>query len=1139
MSELTLTLLGSPRLARDGAPIHLRSRKCIAMLAYLAVTSVSHARASLAALFWPESDAKRALGALRYTLSLLRRPLQDAWLVVEREAIGLDGSERTAVDVIVFRDLLAQCCTHGHPVQETCPACRPLLAEAVDLYRGDFMAGFTLRDSPEFDDWQRFEAQVLRQEQATALERLAQGCAAQGDTEAAVAFAQRWVALDPLHEPAHRYLMRLYALSGQQADAIRQYEACEGVLQAELGESPDQATTSLYQAIKERMLGQPLATASAIPRGPPGAPAKEGRGEEWMPPSEAQVARRHNLPPEPTPFVGREGELGQIAQLLADPGCRLLSIVGPGGIGKSRLALRAGMAHVQHFPHGVYLVPLGPLESPELLASTIINALGIPSHGSLTPGMQLLNVLRERHLLLILDNFEHLLEGTTLIAEILEGAPGVKLLVTSRERLNLREEWLLPLEGMRVPTAEQAAGIREEEAAAIWEGAISETCVATLQGYPAIQLFVQCARRMRPDFSLLTAGASSVAHICRLVEGMPLAIELAAPWTRVMHCQTLAREIEGSLGVLATSLRNVPHRHRSMRAAFDHSWGLLPVEERDVLRQLSVFRGGFRREAAEAVAVRLSQSPASLALLSALVDSSWLRATPSGRYEMHELVRQYCEEQLEQDPEDSGQVRGRHSKYYAGFLDKREARLKGRGQKEALESILEEMGNIRAAWDWTVKRGNVEALGRCLESLFWVGLRRGWQHEVMQSLGRAVAMLREQPLVKQSLEPGPPAGETALLLGRILCHQGHLALFFEGFSEGVVALCEESLALLEGLAPSVQQQKACTFAKARLGWFLDARGDSSRARELLQEALAQATEADDDWNRGYALWMLGGRFLGSGEYSEAEGYLREAIAIWDRLGDQARKAWCVGMMRFILWTRGEYEAAESLAEEEVRIRRELGDPQGMDAALGRLAVVETALGKYDEASRHYRDMLALAEEYGNPLLRYEFLSGMGTIAAAQGKYREAAQLLDDAVTSAYEIGHARGALMALVRLGHVVLALGEGPRAAECFHQALRDAMEATFIPGALGALVGLASLSAKAGELQRAAELVSLALQHPTTYHVDRVRAQDLLSQLESELSPEVLSAATARGQARELEEVTAELLRELEAVPDRSDPP
>jgi predicted ATPase len=826
---------------------------------------------------------------------------------------------------------------------------------------------------------------------------------------------------------------------------------------------------------------------------------------------------------QPTPFVGREEELDEIAQRLADPGCRLLTVVGPGGTGKSRLAIQAGEEHLPTFSDGVWFVPLASLDSADLLASTIMEALDVPRYGSSDPRAQLLSYLCDRNLLLILDNFEHLLEGTTLVVEILSGAAGIKLLVTSRERLNLRGEWLFPLGGMGVP--EEEAIIQAGEG-----GDVIAQAVTVLEGYSAVELFLQCAQRLQPQLSLASAGPASVIRICRLVEGMPLAIELAAPWTRVMDCEEIAREIEANLGFLATTLRDVPQRHRSMRAVFDQSWELLSAEERSVLRKLSVFRGGFRREAAEAVAMRLGQSPASLLTLATLVDRSWVRRSPSGRYEMHELVRQYCESMLDEVQTVVGQgesqrVRDLHSEYYAGFLDEREARLKGWGQKEALESILEDMGNIRAAWDWAVERGNVEALGKCAESLFWVGLRRGWQHEVMQSLSGAAARIREDLIAQQSPEPARCDEGTVLLLGRILCHQGHLTLFFEGFSQGAVALCEESLALIEGLTPSVQQQKACAVAKARLGWFLAKRGDSFRARELLQEALAQATEADDDWNRGFALWHLSSRSLDLGEYSEAEGYLREAIAIFDRLGDEYRRAWTRGMMRFILWTRGGYEEAESLAGEELRIRRELGDPQGMDAALGGLAQVETALGKYDEASRHYRDMLALGEEYGNPFMRYLYPLGVGTIAAAQGKYGEAAQLLDDAAASAYELGNLEYALDALVKLGHAASALGETQRAVECFRKALREAMEATLIPFALGALVGIAHLSFHDGNQEHAVELLALVLHHPATHHVDRVRAQDLLSRLESELPPDVVAATQERGRARDLEATVAEL--------------
>jgi len=901
------------------------------------------------------------------------------------------------------------------------------------------------------------------------------------------------VDLEPWQEEAHREIMRLLALSGQRTAALAQYEACQHSLVEELGVEPSAETRALYEGIRD----------GTEPPSPPSEPP-------------------HNLPASLTPFIGREVELAQIRQRLRDPACRLLTVVGPGGIGKSRLALQAAQVQVPAFADGVWLVPLAPVASPDLLASTIMDALRLPRHGSMQPHDQLLNALRDRNLLLLLDNFEHLLEATALVMEMLREAPGLKVLVTSRERLGVREEWLLRLQGLRFPDGEVIARAREEEPADMMEA-------ASLEDYSAVQLFVQCARRIQPHLSLAAAGSHSVARICQLVEGMPLAIELAAPWIRLMDCQDISQEIERNLDFLATSLRGVPQRHRSMRAVFDHSWELLPAEERSVLMKLSVFRGGFRREAAEAVAMRLGQSPVSLGVLSTLVDRSWVRPSPSGRYEMHELVRQYCAVLLDEVQTVVGQgegerVRDRHSDYYATFLSEREPRLKGHGETEALESILEEMGNIHTAWEWAVERGNVEALDRGLDSLYWVGVRRGLQREMMPFLDQAVAMLREQPLVDQSVE-------TALLLGRILCRQGHLTLLFEGIGEQTVALYEESLALLQGLAPSARQQRACAYAQALLGWFLQYSGDSARARGLLHEALAQATEVGDDWFRALVLWFLSSR---SPDFSEMQGYLRQAIVLLDRLGEQWVKAWCLQYLSNLLRLTGEYEEAESLAQEALRIRRELRGPRGLGIALLALGDAEAALGKYEEASQHFRDALDIGEEYGTPFIRYRCALGMGTIAAAQGAYAEAAQLLEDAAASLHDFGNLPKSLEALVILGHATSALGQTQRAVECFHQALREAMEAAFTPEALAALVGLASLSAKTGELQRAAGLISLALQHPTTYHVDRVRAQDLLSELESELSPEVFEAATARGQARDLEATVAELLRELEAGAD-----
>jgi tetratricopeptide (TPR) repeat protein len=500
---------------------------------------------------------------------------------------------------------------------------------------------------------------------------------------------------------------------------------------------------------------------------------------------------------------------------------------------------------------------------------------------------------------------------------------------------------------------------------------------------------------------------------------------------------------------------------------------------------------------------------------------------------MHELVRQYCGGMLEGAEEMAGDgegqwVRDRHAKYYAAFLSDLQHGPQGPMDVEALESILEEMGNIHAAWDWAVGRGNVDVLDKCVDSLYAVGLRRGWQHEAMQWLGQAVAMLQEQTSATPSVEPDALGRQRVLLLGRLLCRQGHLTLFFEGVSEGAVALCEESIALLQGLAPDPRQQKAISFAKARLGWFLEIRGEVTRSEKMVGEALTHAVEAGDDWSRGFALWILSGIPLTAGNFADAAGHLRQSIEIFDRLGDQWMKGWCLGNLRFALWAMGEYEEAERVAQQEVRIRRELQDPQGIDYALLRLADAEVAVGKFHEARQHYREALAMGDVYGNTLMRYLFPLGMGTVAAAEGAYAEAAQLLGEAIPVAYEFGDHKRPLMALVTLGHAVSALGQRQRAVNSFRRALKESMEASFIPVVLGALVGIAHLWAREGMQADAAELLSLALHHRATYHEDRVRAQQLLTDLESELSAEAFGEAMVRGQARELEEVVAEVLGE-----------
>ena len=349
----------------------------------------------------------------------------------------------------------------------------------------------------------------------------------------------------------------------------------------------------------------------------------------------------HSLPLMLTPFVGREKEFVEIARLLDDPACRLLTLTGPGGIGKTRLALE--VARRLTFPEGVYFVPLQPLDSPDIIISTIADALKFPFYSDQDVKTQLLSYLREKRLLLVMDNFEHLLDGAILLPEILDNTTNIKLLITTRERLHLREEWVFDVGGLAFPESDPTTK-REE--------------------YSAVQLFVQHARRA--GYIPQQVDTPVIVQICQLVEGIPLAVELAAAWTHAISCADIAREITHSLDILTTALRNIPEKHRSMRAAFEQSWKLLPADEQMVFSQLSVFRGGFRREAAEAI------TSASLMTLAALVDKSLLRTNGNGRYDMHDLLRQYGDEQL-QASGTANSVRDTHSQYYLELLHLRES----------------------------------------------------------------------------------------------------------------------------------------------------------------------------------------------------------------------------------------------------------------------------------------------------------------------------------------------------------------------------------------------------------------------------------------------------------------------------------
>jgi predicted ATPase/DNA-binding SARP family transcriptional activator len=943
--RLALFLLGAPQVEREGKPVEIVRRKAMALLAYLAVTGESHRREALMTLLWPEYDQARARADLRRTLSVLNTTLGGEWLQTDGELVNLNRRADFWLDIEQFEYHLATCQSHGHPPDEVCPACLPPLTEAVQLYRGEFLAGFSLRDSANFDEWQFFQTERLGRELAQALERLICCHDEWGELDAALTYAHHWVELDPLHEPAQRQLMQLYARSGQRAAALRQYHRCIEILAQELSVPPQQETTVLYERIQ----------AGELSRGA----GKQGSMVVWenFAPTPPHPAPLHELPDQPTPFIGRRAELTELAKRLADPACRLLTLIGPGGIGKTRLALEtaARASSGEAFPDGVHFIPLTRVSRAEFLVSAIGHALKLsfysPEGFDENPKAQLFNYLHQRKILLVLDNFEHLLSGTDLLTELLQIAPAVKLLVTSQERLNLQAEWVMEIQGMRVP--------EEDE-------------VDRLEAYSAVRLFLQNARRVQADFVLTEVDKPYVIRICRLVGGMPLGIQLASAWVRLLSCQEIVQEIEHNLDFLATSLRDVPERHRSLRVVFAHSWNLLSEQEQQAYCQLSVFQGGFRRAAAEQVA------GASLAILSGLADKSFLHRSPAGRYEIHEVLRQYAAEKLHEMPRAEAEAQACHATYHAAFLQNRAEALKGVKQKEVVAEIETEFENVRAAWRWAIAKGELRVIEQSLESLYRFYDMRGWMPEGEAAFERAVVGLT-----------GQVHDETnRLILGKVMARQGALCTRL-GLPDKAGQLLQKSLNIFR--RANVPEETA--FALNYLGTVAHLGGDYEHARQLWQESLALYRQLGDRWGMAWSLSVLGHLLGELGAYRAARQHLQESLVIQQEIGNRRGLAGALNNLGHVLYLLGEYAEARVLLQEGLAMRRELGFRRGIAISLNHLGDVALALEDVAAAKQSFYEALKTAMDLRATPLALDSLVGLATCLAQEGDTRQAIELL--------------------------------------------------------------------------------------------------------------------------------------------------
>jgi DNA-binding SARP family transcriptional activator/predicted ATPase len=1115
MSQRMLFLFGAPRLEREGVNVAFERRKAFALLAYLATTPGAHSRDTLAALLWPDADATQGRANLR-------RALVDVREVVGPDALDADG-DRVALragalfaDAARFQACATQVEAHRHGREPLCGDCLSALAEAADLYRGGFLAGFTLRDAPDFDTWQTFQSESLRLELGETLEKLALAHGERCDFEHAIPYARRWLALDPLSEPAHRCLMLLYAGSGDRAAAFSQYETCRNALKAELGIPPDPETVALYEQLK----------AGVVPDCRSLLPAGIGVMRPIV------LRRVNNLPALSGVFMGRERELAEIAKRLADPACRLLTLLGPGGIGKTRLAIEAGRAELQRFPHGACFVSLVAVSAPDLVPATILQALGGAPAGRLTLEQQVAEFLRERGLLLVLDNCEHLLADAPGIADEdlmvllrgwLDAAPGLKLLVTSRERLNIRDEWLLPLAGLELPAWREQPGAlhtdREPEPA------------PELDAHAATRFFLHCASRIQPGFAPDADSACLVAAICRHVDGIPLAIELVAPWLRGLPLADISRRLAQSLDLLASTQRDLPPRHRSMRAVFDQSWRLLTAHERAVLRCCSVFRDGFTAEAAQVI------TGASLADMMALVDRSWLWLLPSGRYDLHELVRQYCAEKLQNEHsaeagESPHDVFERHDMYYTDQLVRWDQACRAAGYR-VLEnlSFVDDFGKLEDALRRAAQADNVERMTPFV-SLFDLQSMFNPASRNLALLTDATDRLRE---FDRASAPGRMRDAAAHLRAHLVLHKGACYAMVARWDETEKCTAECRAILTEESGRMEAWEDLSYFLRLNEAGAAHARGDRAAAIRAQTDILASMDPTvikpwqyrpvlTHQWNSVH----LGAMLMEEGRYDEGRRAIESGLARLKGL----HRLFPMYALSETLWHQGEYQDGKRVAHEAMQASRELHSPYHMGIALMELGRNETSLGEVAEARAHFEQSLSIARSGPSPQPVATCLAGLGQLEIALGHPMRAKEFYQEVLDllGRWNMQGEFGAAFAWLGLGQAAAAMNDRRQAMDCYRRALR--IRKRFQRVTMEAIASAAEIIALDGDPVRAAELLAFIVAHPYTPAWVRVSARKLLIELEAELPPDVFAAAAARGWARELGDAVAEIAGDTEAI-------
>ncbi len=908
-TTLTVRTLGDVAIELNGKRLSgFASRKAEALFIYLACSSNATPipRDVLATLLWSDNTSSRALANLSVMLSSLRKQLGD-YIETTRHTVAFVPQENSFIDAVAFQQAVDNAALQERKVGKLTRSVAAQFASGLAHYQGDFLLGFSVRRAPEFESWVLLEQERLRQSALSVMETLITYHAQRSQLKEAIGYAQRLVQADPLNEVAQRQLISLFAQDGQQAAALAQVEACRAVLADELGVEPDEETEALAAAVRN---GSFVSSTKLKVVEVESAPT--------------------NVPHDVTRFFGRISELTTIDQWLSDPYARLITIIGIGGVGKSRLAREVANRAGGDFQHGVYYISLAAINDLGNLIAAIANAIELPFSGSAEPREQLLAHLRDKEMLLVLDNFEQLIVPACLgfVSELVGSSAELQLLVTSREPLNLQAELLLDLQGL--PYAQPSSSGFDT---------------------PAAQLFVERVQRLKRNAQL---EPRQVHHLCQLFDGLPLALELAAGLIRNLPLSDIVAESTQRIDVLTTALYDVPDRHRSVRAVFEWSWQLLSDVERALYTNLAVFRGGFTLAAAETVA---NGTPA---LLAALIDKSLLWQDDDGRYFRHPLLAQFSAEKLAQDAQNEQTLRQTHAHYFSDRLQQLTPTLKNETASKTIDEMGVDLDNILTAWQWLLTNRHADQVRRMVIPIGAFYHERSRFREGQQLFETALASTdkSQQPLLFVALHI------------QLTDFQYHLGRFQEA---------RQTVESVLPLARSQADKALLADALQSLADILHDQGYHDEAIAALHELLALCREQGDESRIIRVLNGLGNCSVSKGAYDQAWQFFEEGLALAQKLKYKTRIPILLSNMGIVASRQDEQEKALDLYQQAQTLFAELGHQWGHAATTHNIGMVYGDLGRTEEAIATMKHSLELHRAIDHRRGEAGGLSYLGTL----------------------------------------------------------------------------------------------------------------------------------------------------------------